>query len=200
MSIKCDRVLPTSSAAFRRRAFLFAVPVVILALVVSLVMYMTRREVGPVRSVSSRAPQTIASAPTTLRKGGKTEIVGRLREILNIREEAYRSRNPQLLEQIYSTDCPCLESDVDAIRELLKSQHVWDSIATSIEVRSVERIDKRVWSVIAIFRSAVLRIETEDGRLVREEPEGRDVFRFTLVKPRESKQWVLGVASVVEGR
>jgi hypothetical protein len=130
----------------------------------------------------------------------QAEIVGRLRQILRTREEAYRSRNPDLLGLIYSSDCPCLGSDLSAIQEMLSLGHVWVGIATSIEIRSVERIGKRVWSVVAVFRSAALRIETEDGSLVRREPEGIDLFRFTLAKPPGSQQWMLGLASVIEDR
>lgn len=127
------------------------------------------------------------------------EVVSRLREILRIREAAYRSRNPDLLRSIYSSDCPCLASDEKAIYELLQRAYMWDEIETSIEIRRVTRFHERLWTVTALFRSEALRIETENGKLIREEPEGSDLFEFTLVKPRDAHRWLLGRASVVEG-
>jgi hypothetical protein len=128
-----------------------------------------------------------------------TEVASRLREILQIREVAYRSRDPELLRSIYSSDCPCLASDEKAIYELLQRAYIWDGIETSIEIRRVTRLHERLWTVTALFRSETLRVETEDGKLIRKEPAGSDLFEFTLVKPRDAHRWLLGRASVVEG-
>jgi hypothetical protein len=126
------------------------------------------------------------------------DIVSRLEEILQIREKAYRIRNPEMLRYIYSQDCPCFASDERAINELTDRNHVWSGIATSIDVRSERRISERLWVVTALFRSGPLRVETEDGELVRTEPAGGDLFQFTLVKPRDADQWLLGMATVLE--
>jgi hypothetical protein len=125
--------------------------------------------------------------------------VSRLREILLIREEAYRSRNTDMLTTIYSSDCPCMASDQRAIEELLDHGYVWDGIATSIDVRSVRRVNGRLWLVVALFRSEALSIKTERGKLVRIEPAGSDLFEFTLVKPNEGAGWLLGLASILDG-
>jgi hypothetical protein len=127
------------------------------------------------------------------------EVASRLREILRIREAAYRSRNPDLLRSIYSSDCPCLASDEKAIYELLQRAYMWDGVETSIEIRRVDKLHERLWTITALFRLETLRIETENGKLVRKEPAGSDLFEFTLVKPRDAHRWLLGRASVVEG-
>jgi hypothetical protein len=147
------------------------------------------------RTLSSLTPfSTSAPSPIPTRD----EVVSRLREILRIREEAYRSRKVEMLATIYSSDCPCVASDQRAIEELLNHGYVWDGISTSIEVRSVSKISDRLWLVVALFRSGDLSIKTEHGKLVRIEPAGSDLFEFTLVKPSEGTSWLLGLASVVD--
>jgi hypothetical protein len=143
--------------------------------------------------------QESSSSATARSTATPREIASRLREILRIREAAYRSRNPDLLRSIYSSDCPCLAGDEKAINELLQRAYMWDGIETSIEIRRVTKLHERLWTVTALFRSETLRIEMENGKLIRKEPAGSDLFEFTLVKPRDAKRWLLGRASVVEG-
>jgi hypothetical protein len=142
----------------------------------------------------SRLPTTIGKVELTPER----DVASRLQEILHIREKAYRIRNPEMLRYIYSQDCPCLASDERAINELIDRNHVWRGIDTSIDVRSERRISERLWVVTAIFRSSPLRVETENGELVHTEPAGNDQFQFTLVKPRDGDQWLLGLATVLE--
>ena len=104
-----------------------------------------------------------------------------------------------MLTAIYSGDCPCMASDQKAIEELLDHRYVWDGVATSIEVRSVRRVNERLWLVVALFRSEALSIKTERGKLIRIEPAGSDLFEFTLVKPNEGTDWLLGLASMLDG-
>jgi hypothetical protein len=130
----------------------------------------------------------------------RREIVSRLQDILRIREEAYRSRNPDYLRSIYSSDCPCLANDEKAINELLARGHRWVGISTSIEVRSVNRVNERLSVVVALLKSKALRIETLNGRSIRIEPAGSDLFEFTMVKPPDEEQWLLGLVSLVEVR
>lgn len=139
-------------------------------------------------------PLTSAS-PSTNTIDEQTELVTRLREILAARERAYDKRNPELLKEVYTVDCPCLESDSNAIRELISSNYVWVGGETSIRVRRTERVTPRMWIVIADFFSQPLRIETRSGGLIRSEPRGRDLFQFVLAKPKGSTQWLLGRAS-----
>jgi hypothetical protein len=92
-----------------------------------------------------------------------------------------------------------MASDQSAIEELLDNGHVWDGISTSIEVRSVIRVNERMWLVVALFRSGVLSIKTEHGKPIRIEPAGSDLFEFTLVKPNDGTSWLLGLASMLDG-
>jgi hypothetical protein len=155
---------------------------------------------GEDNNLALTRPESLESSSSLVRSSTTPrQLVSRLREILQIRETAYRSRNPDLLRSIYSSDCPCLASDETAIYELLQRAYMWDGIETSIEIRRVTRLHERLWTVTAIFRSESLRIETENGRLIRKEPAGSDLFEFTLVKPRDAHKWLLGRASVVEG-
>jgi hypothetical protein len=147
--------------------------------------------------VPGRSPSSSAASSSTISPAD--EVVSRLREILRIREEAYRSRSAEMLTTIYSTDCPCMASDQRAIEELVDYGQEWDGISTSIRVRSVNRINERLWLVVAFFRSGVLSIKTEHGKLIRIEPAGGDLFEFTLVKPNEGTNWLLGQASVLDG-
>jgi hypothetical protein len=147
--------------------------------------------------VPVRSPSSSTSSSSTISQAD--EVVTRLREILQVREEAYRSRSPEMLATIYSSDCPCMASDQRAIEELLDRGHEWDGISTSIEVRNVRRINERLWLVVAFFRSGALSIKTDHGKLVRLEPAGSDLFEFTLVKPNETTSWLLGQASVLDG-
>jgi hypothetical protein len=175
--------------------------IALLATVVSVVLLVTvlRSPEGDGSVVSqplqSSPTEDVASAATPPRN----EIASRLREILRIREEAYRLRSVEMLESIYSRDCPCMASDEQAIEELLDRGYVWDDISSSVEIRSESRVNKRVWIVVARFRSERLSIKTEQGRLVRTESAGSDLFEFTLVKPGDAHSWLLGVASVIEG-
>jgi hypothetical protein len=138
------------------------------------------------------SPPTTA-ATTTI--DPQTEVVARLKEILKVREQALRDRNARLLSAVYTVDCPCLEGDTNAIKELLGKNYYLVGGTTSIRVRRVERVNSRLWLVIADFDSAPLRIETESGELVRQEPAGSDLFQFALAKPVDSAEWLLGRAS-----
>ena len=95
-------------------------------------------------------------------------------------------------------DCPCLESDSNAIRELIREDYVWVGGETSIRVRSSELVTEKMWIIIADFSSEPLRIQTESGRAVRNEPRGSNLFQFVLAKPPGSTQWLLGRATSYE--
>jgi hypothetical protein len=146
---------------------------------------------GSLPPLPSSPPTTAAT--TTI--DPQTEVVARLKEILKVREQALRDRNAQLLSAVYTVDCPCLEGDTNAIKELLGKNYYLVGGTTSIRVRRVERVNSRLWLVIADFDSAPLRIETESGELVRQEPAGSDLFQFALAKPVDSAEWLLGRAS-----
>jgi hypothetical protein len=155
---------------------------------------------APDRDIDSAphsSPSSVVSASSTIPT--RDEVVWRLREILRIREQAYRLRSTELLATIYSTDCPCMASDQKAIEELLNQGHIWDGIATSIDIRSARRVNERLWLVVGLFRSETLSIKTEHGELIRTEPAGSDLFECTLVNSNDTTKWLLGLASILEG-
>jgi hypothetical protein len=147
---------------------------------------------------SSQALPSTSLGSLIPRPRSRDLVVYRLREILRIREKAYQSRDADMLRSIYSEDCPCLASDEAAIHDLLSHGYVWDGIATNLSVKNVVEVNSRLWVVTARFRSEVLHIRTEDGRLIRIEPAGSDLLKFTLVMPREGHIWLLGIVSVLE--
>jgi hypothetical protein len=162
--------------------------------------FLTR--IGTDKSVVDAMPGTLPSLSPRIgqpNSTSRTEIISRLREILRIRQEAYRLRNSDMLASVYSRDCPCLASDGKAIHELIRMKRIWESVETSIEVYGATKLNERLWTVVGLFRSETLYVRTEDGRLVRTEPAGRDNFRFTLVKPQDEQEWLLGLVSVLEG-
>ncbi|HEU4399804.1 MAG TPA: hypothetical protein VFU54_18430, partial [Actinomycetota bacterium] len=132
---------------------------------------------------------------TTTTIDTQTEVVARLREILRVRDRAFHDRNAELLDAVYTVDCPCLEGDGNAIEELISKKYHLIGGETSIRIRRIERVTGRLWLVIADFRSAPLRIESEGGELVRQEPAGSDLFQFALAKPVDAAEWLLGRAS-----
>jgi hypothetical protein len=168
-------------------------------LVAALAWFLTTRSDGdavgsPVPPPASSVPPTTTS-PTTTTIDTKTEVVARLREILRVRDRALQDRNADLLSDVYTVDCPCLEGDRNAIKELADKDYRLVGGATSIRVRRTERVTERLWLVIADFESAPLRVETAGGVLVRQEPAGSDLFQFALAKPVANTEWLLGRAS-----
>jgi hypothetical protein len=151
---------------------------------------------------ATEAPRSDPIAPPLSMQSTTTvpeaELISRLKEILADREAAYRKRDPELLREIYTVDCPCLESDSNAIRELIREDYVWVGGETSIRVRSSKRVTEKMWIIIADFSSEPLQIQTESGRAVRNEPRGSELFQFVLAKPSGSTQWLLGRATSYE--
>jgi hypothetical protein len=172
-------------------------------LVAALAWFLTTRSDGqavgsPVPSPASSVPATTAS-PTTTTIDTKTEVVARLREILRVREEAFASRDASRFDQVYTSDCPCLKAGRDAVAALVKENVVWKGRSVSIRVQSAQRVNNRLWEVVAIFTSKPFRIESEDGALIRTSPAERITYRFLLFRPSEGEQWLLGNASVLKG-
>jgi hypothetical protein len=171
------------------------------ALVVAAAAFLMNRSdgeaVGSLPPESSVPPTT--ASPTTTTIDTETEVVARLREILRVREEAFARRDATLFDQVYTSDCPCLKAGRDAIAALTKENVVWRGRSVSILVQSTQRINDRLWEVVAIFTSKSFRIETEDGELIRTASAERITYRFLLFRPSEGKQWLLGNASVLKG-
>ena len=135
------------------------------------------------------------ASPTSTTLETRAEVVERLRKILEIRDKAFRERNVEILEDVYTVDCPCLEGDRNAINELTANNYHMVGGATSVRIREVNQVSARLWLVVADFRSAPLRIEAKDNKLVRQESGGSDLFQFALSKPDGSNEWLLGRAT-----
>lgn len=177
------------SATFRR--VLAAGLLVILPVAVIVAVLITRED----SRVTNLAPSSTAATPTTTTLDTRTEVTHRLVEILKIRDRAFKERESQLLKDIYTVDCPCLEGDGNAIKELVDNDYHMLGGVTSIKLRRVSRASERLWLIVADFRSAPLRIETKDGKLIREEPGGSELFQFALSKPNGFREWLLGRAT-----
>lgn len=186
-----------SSKALRPAWVLIAV-LVIAGL--AFIVFAVRDDGGPAKASQDEIIDPDSTPNTTTGIDEQEELVARLREILAERSRAYRIRDPRVLDGIYTVDCPCLESDGNAIRELISEDYIWVGGETSIQVRHIERVTARMRIIIADFSSKPLRIETKSGRLVRRESENRSLFQFVLAKPTGSRQWLLGRASSYSGR
>jgi hypothetical protein len=189
MTNEDPHVPPASS---RRAVALVLVAALLLAALLAAVLL--SRDVDSGVAASTLPPST-GAPPTTVKGDTRTEVVGRLREILEIRDQAFRDRSPEILNDVYTEDCPCLEGDKNAIQELIDNDYHIVGGATSVRIREVNQVSERLWLVVADFRSASLRIEAEGKRLVRKEPGGSDLFQFALSKPSESTEWLLGRAT-----
>jgi hypothetical protein len=179
-------------ASPRRLVALVFVAVLLLAALLASVLL--SRDVDSGVAASTLPPSTTGAPPTITTGDTRAEVVGRLRKILEIRDQAFRDRSPEILNDVYTEDCPCLEGDKNAIQELIDNNYHIVGGATSVRIREVNQVSEQLWLVVADFRSAPLRIEA-DGRLVREEPGGSDLFQFALSKPSESTEWLLGRAT-----
>jgi hypothetical protein len=144
---------------------------------------------------SALAPTSTVARPTTTSLDTRTELTERLVEIMKIRDRAFQERDREILKDIYTVDCPCLEGDGNAIQELVDNEYHIVGGSTSIRPRQINRASTRLWLIVADFRSEPLRIEAEDGRLIREEPGGSELFQFALSKPSGSNEWLLGRAT-----
>jgi hypothetical protein len=127
------------SVTFRR--LLAAGLVAILPVAVILALLITREDGQVTRS--TLAPSSTAATPTTTTIDTRTEVTHRLVEILKIRDRAFKERERQLLKDIYTVDCPCLEGDENAIKELVDNDYHMLGGATSIKVRRVSKASER---------------------------------------------------------
>jgi len=184
-----------------RAAWVAATAVALLVVTVVVAVLMTRSDGEAVGSPSpgSSVPQTTAS-PTTTTIDIETEVVARLREILRVRDRALETRNASLLSSIYTVDCPCLQGDRDAIRQLKQSHEVWRGVATSISVQNLEKVNERLWIVNALFVAAPFQVENESGDLIRKTPGERNLTRFALARPVGHAKWLLGHVSLIGRR
>jgi len=182
--------LPSASRSGRVAVLLF---VVVLALLVAVGAVVSRSEEATSSAPSSSRPAGSASTAATIAVVEQTEITSRLREILKVRDRALLARDAQLLSDIYTIDCKCLEDGRALIRQLRKENVVWKGVSTNMTIESTEKVNDRLWIVVATVRTPPVRIEPEAGRLVRIVPSERNRVRFALAKPTNEEEWLLGV-------
>jgi hypothetical protein len=127
-----------------RGRLILGVALGVLAVASLVVAAITLRNDSSAIASRTEPPAPSMTSPPTSTAGLRTELVARLESILRQREEAYHKRDPKILDEIYTTDCPCLESDSNAIRELLDKEYVWVGGATSILVQRLERVGSPV--------------------------------------------------------
>ncbi|HET6747854.1 MAG TPA: hypothetical protein VFL71_01220 [Actinomycetes bacterium] len=191
---------PPTPGGTSRRAAVAAIAAALLLVVAVVAVFATRGDGDAAGSTAPEPPpsQTTAAATTTT-IDTETEVVARLREILRVREEALAARDPNLLDQVYASDCPCLKAGRDAIAALRNEHVVWKGRSISLQVQSTQPVNVRLWEVVALFTSGRFRIETEEGGLIREAPAERIRYRFLLVRLAEGEPWLLGSVSVLKG-
>jgi len=190
---------PTPRGPSRRSAWLVAVAATLFLVIAVAAVLVTRGDGGAAgpSAPEPSSPQTTAS-PTTTTIDTQTEVVARLREILRVRDVAYRQRDTGLLRTVYASDCPCLAGDGNAIKQLLKDHAVWVGATTSVRVEKLERVNERLWIVTAIFDGSPFRIETESGQLIRSIKGKSELFRFVLARTVARPEWMLGYAAPVK--
>jgi hypothetical protein len=173
------------------------------ALVVAAVAWFLTTRSDP-EAVDSLPPHSSVSpttaSPTTTTIDTETEVVARLREILRVRDRALETRNASLLSSIYTVDCPCLQGDRDAIRQLKQRHEIWRGVSTSISIENLEQVNDRLWIVNALFVAAPFQVENESGDPIRTTPGERNLTRFALARPVGHEEWLLGHVSLIERR
>jgi hypothetical protein len=181
------------------RVWVAATAVALLLVAVVAAFLVTRGEAQSTAVLPSQTiptPATSIAAPTTTLEP-QEEVIGRLGEILRIRDKALATRDANLLETIYTVDCNCLPQSRALIRRLRKEHVVWNGLSTSLKVQQVERVNDRLWIVIGVLSTSTARIEDESGNLIEVAPGDKDRFRLAVVKPADSQDWLLGYASVI---
>lgn len=119
MSNEDDRVsAPWSKGSKALRPAWILVAILVIA-GLAFTVFRVRDDGGPAESSQDEVTDSPSTSHTTANIDERTELVSRLKEILAERRRAYRIRDPKVLASIYTVDCPCLESDTNAIRELI---------------------------------------------------------------------------------
>jgi hypothetical protein len=195
MSIEDHPTQPPAPRRFFGRGPVLAGTIAAIAVGLLIAVLMTRGDDDVAGALPNEPPALPTTVGTITTVDARTEVVARLREILRIRDRAFHDRNGDLLSDIYTVDCPCMEGDRNAIQDLSSKDYRLIGGQTSIRVHRVDRVNERLWLVIADFRSAPLQIETAGGRLVRQEPAGSELYQFALAKPVGGSQWLLGRAT-----
>jgi hypothetical protein len=190
-----DREGRTDSPRTTVRGVTLAAAIGVFAIAVLAIIWVWRSD--PPAAESLQAPAA-SRAVTTTSLVEQDEVQARLRDILRVRDQAYKSRDLGLLREVYTSDCPCLRGDGAAIKQLLKDDAVWVGASTSVRITKVEKVSDKVWVVIANFDASAFRIETESGTLVRAVEGRSELFRFVLARASDREELLLGFAGPVD--
>jgi hypothetical protein len=186
----------SSRLSARTRGLILAVLIGGLVVAVALLVAIRRPEPAAVASASASASPRVA--PTTTRISEEEAVVIRLRENLRVRDRAYRERDVGLLRNVYTTDCPCLRGDEKAIQQLLQDDAVWVDASTTVRIQKLEKVNDRLWIVVANFIGSPFRIQTESGELIRTIEGRSELFRFALARSTVNSKLLLGFAAAVD--
>ena len=187
---------PQPSAGVWRRGFMFAA--LIGCLVIAVVVIALVRGSEPAAKGLDSTPTSSGIAATTTSIAEEDQVAARLRDILQVRDRAYRDRDVDLLKRVYTSDCPCLRGGGDAIRQLLRDNALWIGASTSVRINKLEKENDRLWVVVADFIASPFRIETESGDLIRAVDERSEPFRFVLTRKSADESLLLGFASPID--
>ena len=143
-------------------------------------------------------PQTTGKPSSTF--GTREQVVTRIHEIFRVRDQAIQTRDPRLLDGIYTVDCPCLKGDQQLIPNLKQERRIWRGVKVSLSALEAKRINDRLWTVSAVATTSSFEITTESGVVVRTIPQGQEFSRFALARPMNQEDWLLGKASVIQER
>jgi hypothetical protein len=167
-----------------------------LVAVLAVLAVVRRPEPTVVAAPSASTLPGVAATTTTISE--EEVVVARLREILRVRDRAYRERDVGLLRKVYTTDCPCLRGDRGAIKQLLQDNAVWVGASTTVRIKNIEKVNDRLWIVMANFVGSPFRIETESGDLIRAIEGRSEPFRFALARAKTGSHLLLGFAAAVD--
>jgi hypothetical protein len=189
---------PPTPGGTSRRAAIAAIAAALLLVVAVVAVFATRGDGDAAGSTAPEPPPSpTTAAATTTTIDTETEVVGRLREILRVRDQAILSRNARLLSEIYTVDCNCLKDGQAAIRRLIQEKVVWKGLSTRLIIQQTQSVNERLWLVTGVLATPAVRVEDESGSLLRVIPPERNQLRFAIAKPSDVDGWLLGHVSLL---
>jgi hypothetical protein len=185
--------------ADQRRSRPFLIGIALSALVLLIILTLTTRLLGPDDSnvssanVTANDPETSTVPTTTIET--RVEVISRLHQIFEIRDQAIQTRNARVLNDIYTVDCPCLKGDRALIKRLKNERLIWDGVRVALVIEEVEQVNDRLWIVNALVKTSAFEIRRESGAPVRGVSPGQERSRFALARPAGKDDWLLGQVS-----
>jgi hypothetical protein len=188
---------PPPPSTSGRRPLLLALVLTLLLIGGASAFLATRGSDNASSQAAPPPPVSPTTSPPTTSLDERAEVIARLHEILRIRDEAYRVRNVKLLENIYTSDCPCLKSDRDLINYMREKHILWTTSKSDIQVKEVERANNQLWIVTAVLEAAPFQVENESGQIIRTVPKQSDLSHYVLAKPEGADRYLLGKVSFI---